>query len=103
MKFVSLYVTAANAREARKLAADLVENRLAACVNILGPVRSIYRWKGKVEAAREVVLLAKTRAALADRAIRRIKALHSYEVPCVVALPILKGHPAFLRWIADET
>jgi len=103
MKFVSLYVTAASAREARKLAADLVENRLAACVNILGPVRSIYRWKGKVETGREVVLLAKTRATLADRAIRRIKVLHSYEVPCVVALPILKGHPAFLKWIADET
>lgn len=103
MNFVSLYVTTATRREAQKIGRDLVRGRLAACVNILGPIRSVYRWKGKLCDSREVAMLVKTRAALADEVIARVKALHSYDVPCIVVLPIRKGYPAFLKWMADET
>jgi periplasmic divalent cation tolerance protein len=98
-----LYITAKNRREAAAIGRALVNERLAACVNILGPIHSIYRWKGAVEEAGEVVFVAKTKNTLVKKAIARIRALHSYECPCVVALPIMQGNPAFLSWINDET
>ncbi|MBL8834758.1 MAG: divalent-cation tolerance protein CutA [Alphaproteobacteria bacterium] len=103
MEFRMLYVTAANATEAERIAEALVVERLAACANILPAVASIYRWRGKVEHAREVVVIAKTRAECAAAAIARVKELHSYEVPGVVALPIDDGNPDYLRWLAAET
>ena len=103
MKLVFVYITAASLAEARRIGRALVTARLAACVNILAPIRSIYRWKGRVRQDREWVLIAKTRADRAEALIRKVKSLHSYEVPCIVALPILKGNRAFLEWIADET
>jgi periplasmic divalent cation tolerance protein len=98
-----LYITAKNRREAAAIGRAIVNERLAACVNILGPIHSIYRWKGAVEEAGEVVFVAKTKNTLVKKAIARIRALHSYECPCVVALPIMQGNPAFLSWINDET
>lgn len=103
MEFRLLYITAATDGEAERIAAALVEERLAACANILPGVASIYRWQGRVERAREVIVVAKTRADLADKAIARAAALHSYEVPGVVALPIDAGHPAYLHWLAAAT
>ncbi len=103
MSIVTIYITAANQREAKKIAGELVRRRLAACVNILGPIRSVYRWEGKICDGREVAMLVKTRAALADKVTSRVKALHSYDVPCIVVLPIRKGNPAFLKWVAEET
>jgi periplasmic divalent cation tolerance protein len=81
----------------------VVQERLAACANIMGPVRSIYRWQGKVETAREVAVIFKTRRAQFDRLAARVKELHTYECPCVVALPIVGGLPAYLDWLAAET
>jgi periplasmic divalent cation tolerance protein len=98
-----LYVTAANADEAKTIGVALVQERLVACANILGPIASIYWWQGKIQHDSEAVLVAKTRADLVERVIARVKALHSYTVPCVVSLAIEQGNPDFLRWIAAET
>ena len=81
----------------------LVAERLAACVNVLGPITSCYRWKGRVQSAREVAFVAKTRSALVPRLTARVMELHTYDVPCVMALPIQGGNAAFLEWIAAET
>lgn len=101
--YVMLYMTAATADEAARIGRALVEDKLVACVNILGPIRSMYRWKGEVHDEPEISFIAKTRADLVEAATARVRALHSYECPCVVALPIVGGNPAFLKWIADET
>jgi len=100
---VMVYLTARDARQAKRIGEALVKERLAACVNVLGPIASCYRWKGRVRRDREVALIAKTRRALAPRLSRRVKELHSYEVPCVVAMDIAGGNAAFLKWIASET
>ncbi|GFK93180.1 Divalent-cation tolerance protein CutA [Fundidesulfovibrio magnetotacticus] len=103
MEFVALYVTAGSREEALRIARALVEERLAACANVLDGVRSLYWWEGKVQDEPEALFVAKTRAELAQRAVERVRELHSYEVPCVVALPVAAGNPAFLDWIAAET
>ncbi|HJP21202.1 MAG TPA: divalent-cation tolerance protein CutA [Alphaproteobacteria bacterium] len=100
---VLLYITAGDAEEAARIGRALVEERLVACVNVLGQIRSFYRWQGEVQDDTEVALLAKTRSSLVAEVSERIKALHSYDVPCVVALPIVDGNGAFLDWIASET
>ena len=97
-----VYITAASTDEGATIGRALVEERLAACVNILPGMRSIYRWQGAVETADEVVLIAKTRAALVPALIARTREMHSYDVPCVVSLPILDGNPDYLRWLAEE-
>ncbi len=97
-----IYLTAPDEETAARLAHALVEERLAACVNVLGAIRSVYRWKGAVEQAGEVALLAKTVEASVDPLSRRVKELHPYECPCIVALPIRGGDPAFLDWIVRE-
>jgi len=103
MKLSLVYVTAKDDDEARRIGRELVEARLAAGVNIVPAVSSIYRWQGEVRDNTEAVLIAKTREALVPRLIDKVKSLHSYDCPCIVALPILDGNPAFLDWIADET
>lgn len=99
---VVVLVTCGTRREARHIAAELVERRLAACVNVLeAPVRSTYRWKSKSETATEYLLLIKT-AKKRLRALRAaVERLHRYEVPEFIALPIIAGSPAYLRWL-DE-
>ena len=103
MEFRLLYITAASRDEAEKIASTLVEERLAACANILGEISSVYWWQGKLTKDREVALTLKTRADLVDTAIARVNALHSYTVPCVVALPLLAGNPDYFAWLAQET
>lgn len=88
---------------AESLAAALVESRLAACVNILPPCRSVYRWRGLVESADEVPLLIKTSSERYAALEAEIQARHPYELPEIVALPVDKGLPAYLQWVADET
>ena len=99
---VTVYATFGSDEEARRLARVLVEERLAACANVLAPCHSIYRWQGKVEEAEEVPVLFKTAAAGARRLIARIGALHSYDVPAAVAWPIAAALPAYAEWVADE-
>lgn len=98
-----VYVTASSREEAENLGRAAVEARLAACANVLGAVTSFFWWEGKVQAEGESSLILKTRRSLVPALTAHIKGLHSYTVPCVVALPILDGNPDFLRWIADET
>ena len=100
---VLVYMTAGNMDEARKIAFALVEERLAACANIWPHMESVYQWKGKIENDSEVVVIAKTKASLADQLTARVLELHSYEVPCVVTMPITGGNPEFLSWIDGET
>lgn len=101
--YVSVYMTASSGEEADRIASALVEERLATCVNILGGIRSVYRRNGVVVGDSEVALIAKTRAALFDALAARVRALHSYEVPCIVSWPIEAGYPAYLAWIEAET
>jgi periplasmic divalent cation tolerance protein len=98
-----VYVTAADADEAERLAEAVIDARLAACANVLDGMRSIFRWQGSVQKGREAVLILKTREDLFEDLKQRIVELHSYELPCVVALPIAAGYEPFLDWVADET
>jgi len=100
---VTVYATFADADEAARIARTLVEERLAACANILGPIRSIYRWEGRIEDASEVAALFKTRADRADALIARLAELHSYEVAAAAVFPIANIHPPFGAWIEAET
>ena len=100
---ISVYVIAADMAEAERIAEALVAERLAACVNILGPVRSVYRWQGAVERADEVAMIAKSTEALFDALNARVRALHSYDTPAIVAWPIVAGDAAYLDWIGAET
>lgn len=103
MSVTSVYAIFANAEEAERIGRMVVEERLPACINILGPIRSIYRWQGKVESAEEVAGLFKTAEATADALITRIASLHSYDVPCVVSWPIEKVLAAYASWVEDST
>jgi periplasmic divalent cation tolerance protein len=85
------------------LARALVERQLAACVNILAPCRSVYRWQGKIETAEEIPVLIKTTSTVYPALEVAIRSLHPYEVPEIVALPIEQGLPAYLAWLAAET
>jgi periplasmic divalent cation tolerance protein len=98
-----IYITCAGEAEAETIGTMLVENRLAACVNILPGMRSLYWWRGKVERGEETVLIAKTRDELVASLTEAVKAAHGYEVPCVVSLAITGGNPDFLAWIRTET
>lgn len=98
-----VYVTAPSLAEAESLARLAVEGRLAACANILPGMRSLYWWQGALESAEEVVLLLKTTEALVPALTKALTEAHSYDCPCVVALPIAQGNPDFLRWIEAET
>ncbi|MGD2188000.1 MAG: divalent-cation tolerance protein CutA [Desulfobacterales bacterium] len=97
-----VYMTAGSKSEAQKIAKALVENRLAACVNILENMQSIYRWEEEIQQDTEVVLIAKTTERLVSELIDKVKSLHSYDCPCIVSLPILDGYAPFLNWIHDE-
>ena len=96
-------VMAGGEDEAATIARTLIDERLAACANIIGPVRSIYRWRDKVEDAREYLIMIKTRTNLYSRLERRVRDLHSYEVPEVITLTIARGAHRYLQWIADNT
>jgi periplasmic divalent cation tolerance protein len=98
-----VYMTAGNSEEARRIARALVEERLAACVNILGPMNSFYEWNGVVQDDQEVVLIAKTRRSKFAPLCARAKELHSYEVPCIVELPLQGGYAPFLEFIERQT
>jgi periplasmic divalent cation tolerance protein len=100
--FIVVYVTAGSADEAERIADALVEERLAACVNCVSGVRSIYHWEGKIERADEELLIIKSRRALFDRLKRRVAELHSYSVPEIIALPLVEGSESYLKWLDEE-
>jgi periplasmic divalent cation tolerance protein len=100
-RIVSVYAVFADAAEAERIARAAVGERLAACANILGPCRSIYRWQGKVEEADEVAAIFKTSADRSGALVDRIAALHSYDVPAITVWSVADGLPAYLNWVAD--
>ncbi|KAA0597283.1 periplasmic divalent cation tolerance protein [Azospirillum lipoferum] len=100
---VFAYITAASKEEALRIGRSLVEERLAACANVLDGMTSVYRWNGAVEQAEEAVLIAKTRSSLFDRLTVRVRELHSFDTPCVVELALGRGNPAYLDWLRVET
>lgn len=102
MAEVLVYVTAASRDHALLIGRTLVEERLAACVNVLGTITSIYRWEGEVCEEEEVAFIAKTRAELVPVLSERVHDLHDYDTPCVVAVEISGGNPEFLSWIGEQ-
>src|SRR3954447_22269320 len=102
MSVVSVYAVFADAEEAERIGRTVVEERLAACVNILGPIRSIYRWQGVVESADEVAAIFKTSAEQSDSLIARVAALHSYDVPCVTVWPVENVLGPYADWVEQS-
>jgi periplasmic divalent cation tolerance protein len=102
-EFIMVYVTAGSSAEASRLARALVEERLAACVSQIGPVQSVYHWDGKLEQSEEQLLMVKTKKELFTVLEKKVREMHSYSVPEIVALPIIDGSQAYLRWLEDET
>ncbi len=100
---ILVFVTASSEKEGEKIAQALVEEKLAACVNVLPAMKSIYRWKGEIASEQEVLLLAKTKDRLFEKLKKRVLELHSYEVPEIIALPVLAGSEAYLGWVGKET
>jgi periplasmic divalent cation tolerance protein len=98
----SIYATFASEEEARRIGRALVEERLAACINILGHCHSIFRWQGQIEEAQEVAAIFKVTAVQAESALKRIAELHSYDVPAAVVWPIERSLPAYAAWIVAE-
>lgn len=103
MSALIVYMTAGSREEAERIGAMLVDKRLAACVNVLGEISSMFRWKGAVQKETEVAFIAKTAANRLDELTMAVKAAHSYDEPCVVAWELAGGSSSFLQWIEDET
>lgn len=99
---VSVYVTFATTENAARLGRQIVEERLAACVNVLGPVQAIYRWQGKVEEASEVAALFKTTAGCAEVLTKRLAEIHGYDNPAIVTWPIEHAPAAYVQWVRGQ-
>ncbi len=103
MDEIIVFTTASNEDEAAKIANELVKARLAGCVNIVKDIRSIYSWQGKIEDEKEVLMILKTQKALFDSFMKKVKELHSYSVPEIIALPIIVGSEDYLKWLKEVT
>jgi periplasmic divalent cation tolerance protein len=101
-EFVVVYITVGSAEEGQRLARALVEERLAACVNRLRPVQSVYRWRGTVEQSEEELLIVKTKRDRFDSLQKKVRELHSYSVPEIIALPIVEGSESYLQWLEEQ-
>jgi len=103
MDYIVVFITAADRAEAEKIGNRLVAEKLVACANIGADIHSIYWWRGKIESSSEVPVMFKTRTSLFDKVAARIRELHSYEVPEIIALPIIHGYKDYLDWIDAST
>jgi len=101
-EYLQIVTTTARPEDAQRIARALVESRLAACVQVLGPITSTYHWQGRIETAEEWQCWAKTRRELYERAAGEIRRLHPYETPEILALPVLFGDEKYLRWLDEE-
>lgn len=101
--YIVVFVTTSSAEEAQKIARILVDEKLFACVNIVSPIQSIFHWHGELSDECEVLLVAKTKGNLFNDIVKRVKQLHSYTVPEVIAIPIVAGSQDYLNWISEET
>lgn len=102
MNYIVIFITCADNTEARRIANALVKNKLAACVNMLNKVKSIFWWQGKVDQAKEVLLIIKSKKSKLAKIIKLVRSIHSYDIPEIIALPLTGGNTAYLRWI-DES
>ena len=100
--FAVVLVTASGLEEGNKITSAILDKRMAACVNIVPKISSLFWWQGKIDAADEVLLIIKTRASRIKDIIDTVKSIHSYSVPEVIALPVMAGHGDYLDWIAEE-
>lgn len=98
-----VYITAKDKSEARKIARKLLEARLAACINIIDNVNSLYWWQGDIQDEQEAVLIVKTKESLVAELIEKVKSAHSYSCPCVISLPVLQGNKEYVEWLEKET
>jgi periplasmic divalent cation tolerance protein len=100
--YVIIFITAANKKEANRIAKELVKKRLAACINLVSKIDSVFWWQGKIDKASEALLIIKSKKSKLERIIKLVKARHSYQVPEIIALPIIGGYKPYLRWL-DES
>lgn len=98
-KYIVVFITVDGNKEAKKISGYLVRNKLAACVNIVPKISSIYWWKGKIEKSKELLLVVKTKKVIFKKLIKEVKKLHSYTVPEIISLPITGGNKDYLNWI----
>ena len=103
MKTYLVYITVADAEEAKLIARTAVSEKLAACANMLGTINSLYWWEDKIQEEPEIAILLKTSEECKTALIERVKSIHSYECPCIVAIPIADGNPDFLSWVQSKT
>jgi periplasmic divalent cation tolerance protein len=99
---VVIMVTASSRRESRKIARRLIEEKLAACVNISQPIQSVYRWEGKIQQSKEFLMFIKTNRDLFPQIKTEIGLIHSYHTPEIICLPIIDGSPNYLQWVSDS-
>lgn len=97
-----VYITTSGLIESKKIAKMLLEDKLAACINIIPTVESIYLWKGKIEEDSESIMLVKTRSELVENVIKKVEEVHSYEIPCVLEITLNKGSKTYLKWMKSE-
>ncbi len=100
---IVIYITTASISEAKKIGHTLVEEKLVACSNIISPIQSIYSWQGKICNDKEALMVLKTRKKLFKQIVNRVEELHSYDVPEIIAMPIIEGSRKYLSWINKET
>ena len=100
---IIIFITCNSKKEARRISKALIAQKLIACGNIIPGVDSLFLWKGKLDRAKEVLLIAKTRGPLFEKILLRVQKMHSYEVPEIICLPILKGNRSYLKWIDEVT
>ncbi len=103
MDAILIYMTCRDESEAETIVRRLLEDRLIACANISGAQRSFYHWQGAIESNAETIVIMKSRAELLEQIRAKVVALHSYDCPCLLAIPIVAGHEPFLRWLEEET
>ena len=103
MEALVIYITAPNEEEGAKIARALVEERLAGCINIVKPIRSIYRWQENIEDDTETLLIVKTQKRLFESLANRVRELHSYTVPEIIAIPVVEGSKDYLKWLEEVT
>ena len=103
MNFIVVFATTPTKEDAKKIARKIVDEGLAACVSIVDEVKSIFYWEGKIEKAREAMLIIKTRNEKFNQLMDHIKSIHPYTVPEILAIPILAGNPEYLKWVEDST
>ncbi|MGB8656222.1 MAG: divalent-cation tolerance protein CutA [Candidatus Zixiibacteriota bacterium] len=101
--YILVFITASSEKEGEKIGSTLVKEKLAACVNLIGGMKSMFRWKGQISTEEEVLLIAKTKDVLFESLKKRVLELHSYEVPEILAVPILAGSEKYLDWLKRET